>query len=286
VSTLLPTRCDTNLDAGRRSAASAPMPTVATCVALLALLVGVQQPIDARQDAERSMTARIQALEGAVTSLQKQLSDVQAELARLTGEAQDAQKRVEQRVLPSRPVSIAEASYKGDPKAPIVVIEYSDFQCPFCRKYTRETYPRLEQEYVKTGRVRYVFRHLPLDALHPEASLLALGGLCAARQDRFWPLHDRLFSGRTRASAEALNTEVRMLGLDMTAFTSCLTDPTTIKRLAVDKSQAAVFGLTSTPTFFIGVNLGNDRVSIKHHVSGAQPFTVFREALERTVVER
>lgn len=86
-----------------------------------------------------------------------------------------------------------EARSKGDPDAPITVLEATDFQCPYCRDFVEQTLPYLETEYINTGKVRFVFLNLPLPQLHPNATAAHEFAMCAAAQDRFWPIHDLLF---------------------------------------------------------------------------------------------
>src|SRR5262249_45064602 len=82
----------------------------------------------------------------------------------------------------------------GDPNAPIVLVEYSDYQCEFCASFVRDTKPQLEESYIKTGKVYFVYRDYPL-AIHPGAKLAAWAANCAADQGSFWPMHDRLYNG-------------------------------------------------------------------------------------------
>lgn len=95
--------------------------------------------------------------------------------------------------LPSRPVSIEGAAVKGKVGVRVGVIEYSDFQCPYCGTFARDTLPRIVSEYVDTGKAFFAFRHLPLEAIHPHARRAAEAAECARRQDRFWTVHDTIF---------------------------------------------------------------------------------------------
>ena len=88
---------------------------------------------------------------------------------------------------------LIDARSKGDPNAPVTVLEASDFQCPYCRDFAEQTLPALEQEYINTGKVYFVFLNLPLPQLHPNATAAHEFAMCAAAQDRFWPIHDLLF---------------------------------------------------------------------------------------------
>src|SRR5262245_9584721 len=86
------------------------------------------------------------------------------------------------------------ARTKGSPSAPVVVYEMSDFQCPFCRRHAIETFPVLEREYIRTGKVRWIFINFPLTSIHPNAVAAASFAMCAAKHEKFWPAHDILFT--------------------------------------------------------------------------------------------
>jgi protein-disulfide isomerase len=145
---------------------------------------------------------------------------------------------------------------KGDPEAPITVFEISDFQCPYCRGFWEETLPQLEREYVQTGKVRFVFLNLPLVSLHPNAPAAHEFAMCAARQDRFWPVHDLLFQHQSAWAnlpepAPFFTSLSDSLALDKAAMTECLETGavrTLIQQEAVALSQA---GVTGTPSFVI-----------------------------------
>jgi hypothetical protein len=96
--------------------------------------------------------------------------------------------------VPTAPQSLEGAALKGDPKAPVVIIEYSDYQCPFCAKSERETLPELDQKYIGTGQVQLAFRHHPLSRLHPFATQAAEAAVCAGRLGKFWEMHAALFA--------------------------------------------------------------------------------------------
>src|SRR5881296_4463081 len=118
----------------------------------------------------------------------------------------------------------------GRPGAPVTVYEMSDFQCPYCRTFALTTLPALEQEYVTTGKVRLVYINLPLTKIHANAAAAAAAGMCAARQGRFWPMHDLLFRhqadwaglGKPRSYLLALGDSA---SLDRARFSACLASP-------------------------------------------------------------
>ena len=174
----------------------------------------------------------------------------------------------------AKPVNLAPRS-KGAATAPVTVYEMSDFQCPFCRRFAVQTFPELERDYIATGKVRWVFVNLPLTNLHPNASPAAEVAMCAAKQDKFWPVHDLIY--RTQSTWAPLQepgqfflTFADSAGLDRTAFQKCLQSRETVEEIEQDAVGAVRSGAQSTPTFYIEGGL----------LEGAQPTKVFRQVLD------
>lgn len=156
----------------------------------------------------------------------------------------------------------------GPDDAPITIVEFSDFQCPFCRRFHQDTYHALLDAY--PGQIRFVYRHLPLTSIHPDAFPAAIASMCANAQDAFWPYHDKLFSG------ELLGREVYLqyaadLELDTQAFEACLDSDENNDFIQADSDFAINLGVNSTPTFFIN-GLA---------VIGAQPLDVFKQVIDQ-----
>jgi protein-disulfide isomerase len=172
-------------------------------------------------------------------------------------------------------VAPLESRSKGSPTAPVTVYEMSDFQCPYCKKFANETFPALERDYIRTGKVRWVFINFPLTSVHSHASAAAELALCSAKQGKFWRVHDLLFQHQEAWSPlkEAGPFFVSLAdsaGLSKQALLSCLESPTTIKAVQADADGAARSGASSTPSFYIEGGL----------LEGAAPLAVFRQVLD------
>ncbi|HET7276082.1 MAG TPA: thioredoxin domain-containing protein [Longimicrobiaceae bacterium] len=147
----------------------------------------------------------------------------------------------------------ANSRTKGAADAPVTIIEISDFQCPYCREFTRTTLPALDSTYIQTGKVRLVFLNYPLP-MHTRAWVAAEAALCAGAQSAFWPMHDRLFEHQPEWST-ADNPAVHFkqyaveVGLDMEDFVACTTDDSVAAVILDDLMQAARSGIAATPTF-------------------------------------
>lgn len=156
----------------------------------------------------------------------------------------------------------------GPEDAPITIVEFSDFQCPFCRRFHEQTYQALLDEY--PGQIRFVYRNLPLTSIHPDAMSAAVASLCANDQGVFWEYHDKLFS------SDALGREVYLqyateLGMDTEEFTACLDSGKHDEFIQKDMDFALNLGVRSTPTFFInGLAL-----------VGAQPLANFQQLIDK-----
>ena len=171
----------------------------------------------------------------------------------------------------------------GSSDAPITIIEFSDFQCPFCARFYTETLPDLKSAYIETGVAKLVYRDFPLQNIHPNAVAAAVASECAHEQDAYWDYHDMLFEnmglwgGLDSVSAiEVFQTYAVDMELDTDAFDECLGSGNHISEVASDYADGVSYGVTGTPAFFVG----NDQVGYVL-ISGAQPFSVFQTAIER-----
>jgi protein-disulfide isomerase len=165
---------------------------------------------------------------------------------------------------------------KGGAAAPVTLVEFSDFQCTYCRKFWRDTLPGIEEKYIRTGKVRFVYRHLAV--LGPLSVEAAIAAECADEQGKFWPYHDRLFaSGGVFALSEgSLKGYAAELGLDTTKFGQCMAAPQTKEKVERETLVARAIGMTGTPAFLI-----NGRRMI-----GAQPPKVFEQILDALLKEK
>ncbi len=181
---------------------------------------------------------------------------------------------------PNRPgVTIAGDYYRGDLNAPVVVVEFSDFQCPYCRRHTTETQPVLDEQFVATNKVLWVFKNFPL-SIHPQAPDAAVAAECAGDQGKFWEMSDLLFSDPGSWSFDQPNSVfssyAEQLSLDMTQYDACLQDPAIKQRVQDDMSDGSAL-VRGTPSFVI-LKDGQGRI-----IPGALPQDQFIAALDDVV---
>jgi len=164
---------------------------------------------------------------------------------------------------------------KGSPEAPVTLVEFSDFQCSYCRKFWRDTLPRIEEKYIRTGKLRFVYRHLAiLGAASVEASIAAE---CAHEQGQFWPYHDRLFStgGLFAFSTGNLKRYATDLQLDTSKFATCLVTEQLREKVERETMVGRTIGITGTPGFLIN----------RGRLIGAYPYETFEEIIEGMLKE-
>ena len=166
---------------------------------------------------------------------------------------------------------------RGNPKAPVTLIEYSDFTCGYCVKFFRETWPRLREKYVDTGKVRLLYRDFPRDPEGP-AMTAAIAARCAGDQGRYWDMHDRLFDGAI--DIDRLQAYVTAIGLDPPVFAACLRDAPHRKAILQDKEDGVRVGFVGTPGFIL---MQTDRAGKDKPIGlpGAFPAEVFEKEIER-----
>ena len=168
----------------------------------------------------------------------------------------------------------------GDPAARVVLIEYSDFECPFCARFHSGPLQELTSEYFETGKAALAFRHLPLPGLHPNATRAAEAAACAGAQGRFWELHDILFEKRTTLGESALARHATEAGVDMDGWRDCMEQGHFAATVAAEAAEAAQLGLTGTPAFFVGIREKNGTVRVLSAIRGSRPIGEFRASLD------
>lgn len=167
-------------------------------------------------------------------------------------------------------VSIDDDSVKGSDDAPITMIEFSDYECPFCERFYLQTLPHIQKDYIDTGKVKYVFRDYPL-SFHLNATKAAEAAECAGEQKKYWDYHDTLFQHQNALDNKSLKQYALNLGLDTAAFNQCLDSGAMAGEVQNDFEEGSRLGIRGTPTFFINGT----------KVVGAQPYDTIKQIFER-----
>ncbi len=168
----------------------------------------------------------------------------------------------------------------GDKNATVTIVEFTDFQCPFCGRHFTETFGKIKTNYVDTGKVKYELRNFPLSSIHPNAEIGAEAAMCANAQGKFWEMHEKLFTNQATWSAEAtpaatLKTYAAAIGLNAGTFAKCLDGHETQAAIQKDLADGSAAGINGTPGFWIIGPGGKTQ-----QISGAYPYDSFKTAFD------
>ncbi len=172
-------------------------------------------------------------------------------------------------------VEIGDSPVKGAYGAPVSIIEFADFQCPFCGRFFEQTLPDIMKQYVDTGKVKFVYKHFPVEAIHPQALPAALASECAREQGKFWEYHDVIFKNQRSLGDESYRRWAKELNLDETEFDDCYDSKKYELRVRGDLEEGIAEGVRGTPGFLINGKL----------LSGSQPFAVFQQVIEAELTD-
>lgn len=226
----------------------------------------------------QSGSADLEALKQDLESVKKDLAEIKKTLGEMR------QMLAQRPAAPAPPaiakVSVGQSPSLGKQDAPVTVIEFTDYQCPFCQRHSASTLPDIKKHYIDTGKVRYVLRDFPLDSIHPHARKAAEAAHCAGEQGKYWEMHDLLFKNQSALMVENLKGFARDLGLNADAFNACLDEGKYAQAVSEHLAAGSGAGVAGTPTFFIG-RPSTDGTVEAAPLRGAQPITAFRQAIDK-----
>lgn len=208
-------------------------------------------------------------------------SELQQAISRLESKMESNQPTPQQAPQPVR-ISLDDDPIRGDPDAPITIIEFSDFQCPFCARFHEQTLPSLLEEYIDEGKVNFVYRDFPIQSIHPNALPAAVAAECADDQGKYWEYHDILFEKQSSWARLDSNSAISTfsqyatdIGLEKEQFDSCLGSGKHLEEVQGDLRDGRDYEITGTPGFFIG----NEEIGFVK-LNGAQPFESFKRIID------
>lgn len=189
-----------------------------------------------------------------------------------------------ERESPPKAELITELLLKGEPAlgsrhAPLTIVEFSDFECPYCRVFHEQVLPSLKREYIDTGLVRFIHKDLPLP-FHKQAMPAAAAARCAGEQNRYWDLYGALFDQQNCLDCKGVLGIAKELRLDASALQACMQREATQTLIKANRSEAALHNIRATPTFIIGPS----RKDGKHHgdiIEGAVPWSHFKTLIDQ-----
>ena len=244
-----------------------------TFVALISL-----SPPQNPQDEVAALRREVQALREQQAQMQKELAAIKNFLQSLL------QPRAQAGEMPGIVgVSIPTAGEPalGSATAKVMVMEVSDYHCPFCKRQTQQTFPQLQSEYVSTGKVRFVFVDYPIAQLHPTAHRAHEAAACAGDQGKFWEMHASLFAQPPAKSDSDLIAQAKNIGLDMGQFGTCLSSGKHAAAVKDSVARMEQLGIGGTPMTLIGLTPAPGQpMKVVKYIYGAKPFSEFKTAID------
>lgn len=246
---------------------------------IAASLLGAQAaPPSGELSPVRSFQQQIDELRENQRRMQKDLEDIKALLTERTGRAEVPSKRQPPSEIT---MNVYGEPFRGAAQARVAILEYSDFDCSFCARYATQIYPRIEDEYIKTGKIKYFFHDLPILKEHPNALYKARIARCAGDQGKFWEMHDRLFADQRPVDDQVLPRLIHSLGMDSELFNACLTSDKYTENIMRSIALAERTGVTGTPAFLIGTVSEDGRLLKATKIFfGAESFEAFKRILD------
>lgn len=225
----------------------------------------------AKDEWQEEILLQLSELRKAQGELAKQVSELKAQLQAQQGPAEKA-------AAVSLDLRKEKFPFYGDADAGVAIVEFSDFECPYCRRHQKSTVPALREKYVNSGKVKYLFADFPL-SFHSHAEPAAIAAACANQQGAFWKMHDRLFQDQRTLDEPAFLKFASDLHLNDGEFKLCLKDPKVAAQVRATAQLGESVGVQGTPAFLIG-RIRNGVLVDAQLVSGAQPLANFERVLD------
>lgn len=234
---------------------------------------------------------------GVAVSAQQSTSDIEAlrkEVEALKARQQQLESQLSQLLaaLGQRPepqqvtINLTNAPSRGRDDAKVTMVEFSDFQCPFCGRHIRETMPQIDREYIQTGKVRYVFRDLPIESLHPQAPKAHEAVHCARDQGKYWELWERFFANPRELALDQMVSHATAVGLDPATFRQCVESGKHAATVAGSLEEGARLGATGTPIIFFGLTQpGSTTLEATAIIRGAYPYDRFKATIDALLAQ-
>jgi protein-disulfide isomerase len=243
------------------------------CWLLLAAVIGSAPPGAAQSaDSIQALRRDIEDLRQVQAATLREVQEIRRLLSDQRGQAESP---------PAAETIDGRGPSRGLASAPVTIVEFSDYECPYCGEFFQETLPLLMTNYVNKGQVRLVYRDFPMSSLHPRAMKAAEAARCAGDQQRYWEYHDALFKNQVSLEDSDLVQRALTLKLDTAAFHRCLGSGQQVDAIQGSVAEGQRAGVEGTPSFFIGsVDPGTTTVRIAGVIRGAKPYAAFQQVIE------
>jgi len=244
----------------------------------LFLLALVSAPLAlAETDDVSALKSEIESLKKGQESMQKDLEEIKKLL-----KSQPARRGRAPEPFKPTDVGIGGSPFLGKADAPVTMVEFTDYQCPFCKRHSTQTLPQIMKDFIDTGKLKYVLREYPLP-IHPDAIKGSAAALCAKDQGKYWEMHDRIFAEPRKLAPEDVKAHAEALSLDVAAFQECIDSDKYGKQIQADIADGRKVGVRGTPSFFLGRSKPGDGSTFHatEFLRGAQPYGQFKEVIEK-----
>ncbi len=186
----------------------------------------------------------------------------------------------------SHVMNVASDPSKGSKTAVLTIVEYTDYQCPYCARHAKSVLPEIQKNYIDTGKVRYVLRDFPLP-FHNNASKAGEAALCAGDQGKYWEMHDLLFANQKALDADKLPEYAKTIGIDVGKFDACLASASYKQRVDANLNDGSKAGISGTPSFVVGYTQADgSEVKGEKLIRGAVGYDVFQKTFEEMLAKR
>lgn len=232
-----------------------------------------------------TLRREIQALKTQQDAMQKDLQAIRSMLqGLLQPRAQPAGPAVDPFV--NKTIAVAGEPTRGSAAARVMLVEVSDYHCPFCRRQNQQTTPQLLTDYVNTGKVKYAFVDYPIAQLHPDAFKAHEAANCAGDQGKFWEMHQSLFANNPVKDAAALTAQAKALGVDAAKFGACMSSGKHADSIKDSISRMEQLGVGGTPLILVGLTPpAGQPMKVLASVYGAKPYAEFQTALDAALAQ-
>ncbi len=246
-------------------------------------------------ETESAPEHKTQTSQSELQTLNEQMAEQKQLLESIKGDVEWLKKTVEEARQqgkrpssdePQQPVSIDDDYIKGRTGAKLTLIEFSDFQCPFCARFYRETLPLIDRDYIQTGKIRMVYRDFPLDSIHKDAQKSAEAAQCAGEHGKYWEMHDKLFDNQTALSVDQIKKYGEDLGLPVDKFNDCLDSGKYTEEVQKDLLDGQAAGVQGTPTFYLGYTGKGKTLEKPIVIRGASPYLTFKQSIDKMLSQK
>lgn len=223
-----------------------------------------------------AQSQEVETLRREIETLKLQQAQMAEELRRL------------QQAMGVRPAAlpIGTAPSRGSASAPLVLVEFSDYECPFCIRHFTQTMPEIERDYIATGKLRYVFMDFPIDQLHPGALKGHEAARCGGEQGKFWEMHQRLFTPAGTHGPDQMKALASQVGLDRAKFDACLDSGKMQAPVRASVDRASQLGADGTPQMYLGVADASGSFRIIRSIRGAVPYSQIKGIIDELLTAR